>query len=260
MTGPAAAACGPPRGHTPSETKETGMSTEKAPDLYLHEQVLLLALRDERGTVESRAGWYSLAMGGAILAELLLAGCVSVGEDKKKLVDVVQSRRLDDPLLDECLRLVGKAKRRRSAAGWVSGFAHVKRLRHRVALKLCRKGILKDSEEKVLLLFTRKVYPTVDPAPERRLSQALHRAIFQDSKNVNPRTAILVALAHSTGLLNAVFERGDLKRRKRRLEQISDGELIGGAANAAVQAAKAAQAAAMAAISAATVVTTTAGR
>lgn len=236
------------------------MSSEKAPDLYLHEQVLLLALRDERGTVESRAGMYSLALGGAILAELLLADCVTVGEDKKQLVDVVQSRRLGDPLLDECLQRVAGAKRRRSAAGWVSGFAHVKRLRHRVAQQLCRKGILKDSEEKVLLLFTRKVYPTVDPAPERRLSQTLHRAIFQDSKNVNPRTAILIALAHATGLLNAVFERADLKRRKRRLEQIGSGDLIGGAAKAAVQAAKAAQAAAMVAITAATTVTTTAGR
>ena len=232
------------------------MSSQKAPDLYLHEQVLLLALRDERGTVESRAGMYSLALGGAIFSELLLAGCVSVGEDKKKMVDVVQPRRFDEPLLDDCLKLVGNAKRRRSASGWVSGFAHVKRLRHRVAQQLCRKGILKDSEEKVLLLFTRKVYPTVDPAPERRLTQALHRAIFQDSKSVNSRTAILVALAHNTGLLNAVFERSDLKRRKKRLEQISDGSLIGGAAKAAVQAA---QAAAMAAIAGASVATT-AGR
>lgn len=236
------------------------MSSQKAPDLYLHEQVLLLALRDDRGTVESRAGMYSLALGGAILSELLLAGCVTVGEDKKKLVDVVQSRRLDEPLLDDCLKLVGKAKRRRSAAGWVSGFAHVKRLRHRVAQQLCRKGILKDSEEKLLLLFTRKVYPTVDPAPERRLTEALRRAIFQDSKSLNPRTAILVALAYSTGLLNAHFERSDLKRRKKRLQQISDGDLIGGAAKAAVQAAKAVQAAAMVAIMAATTVTTTAGR
>lgn len=232
------------------------MSSQNAPDLYLHEQVLLLALRDERGTVESRAGMYSLALGGAILSELLLAGCVTVGEDKKKLVDVVRSRRLDDPLLDECLNLVGNAKRRRSASGWVSGFAHIKRLRHRVAQQLCRKGILKDSEEKVLLFFTRKVYPTVDPVPERRLSQALRRAIFQDSKNVNSRIAILVALAHATGLLNTQFERSELKRRKRRLEQIGNGSLIGDATKAAVQAA---QAAAMVAITAVTV-TTSAGR
>jgi hypothetical protein len=225
------------------------------PELYLHEQILLLALRDEKGTVESRAGMYSYAIGGAVLTELLLAGCVAIGEDKKKLVDFVQTRRFHEPLLDECLKLVAHAKRRRSASDWVGRFARIKRLRHRVAERLCRRGILRDSQDKVLLFFTRKVYPTVDPAPEKRMIQTLDRAIFHDSKTVKPRTGILVALAHAAGLLAVHFDRKELKRRKGRLEALTRGDLVGGATREAV---RAAQAAAMAAITAATTVTTAA--
>jgi hypothetical protein len=227
------------------------------PELHLHEQILLLALRDEKGTPESRAGMYHLALGGAILSELLLADCIVVGEDKKKHVDLVKTKRLHDPILDECLGLVASAKRRRSASAWVGRFAHTKKLRHRIAEGLCRRGVLRDSEETVLLFFTRKVYPTIDPGPERRLIGRLRKAIFSDSKSLNSRTVILVALAHGTGLLRAHLDRRELKERKRRLEQITKGDLIGGATRQAVQAA---QAAAMAAITAATVVTTTAGR
>ena len=230
------------------------MSTDRS-DLYLHEQVMLLALRDEKGTVESRAGWYSLALGGAILSELLLAGSVAVADDKKKLVDVLEKRRLGDPILDECLAKIVSAKRRRSATDWVRSFAAIKRLRHRVAEGLCRRRILKDSEDKVLLLFTRKIYPTLDPAPERRLREQLRRAIFGDSHAVNPKVTVLVALAHATGLLRVHFGARELKSRKSRLEQIARGDLAGGATKAAVQAAQAA--AAMAAITAATMAATT---
>ena len=39
-------------------------------DLHLHEQLMLLALRDDKGTLESRATMYAYALGGAILSEL----------------------------------------------------------------------------------------------------------------------------------------------------------------------------------------------
>ena len=100
---------------------------QNRPELFLHEQVMLLALRDEKGTIESRAGWYSLAMGGALLSELLLAECIRIDSGKKKkLVERADGRPLGDPILDECLELVETAKRRRSAQDWVGRFSRVR--------------------------------------------------------------------------------------------------------------------------------------
>lgn len=222
--------------------------------LGLHEQVILLALRDEKGTVESGAGGYGLALGGAILAELLIAGRVEVTKERKGRVALISREKLHDPVLDEALERVATAKRERTAAAWVSSFAGLKRLKHRVAEQLCRRGILRDDEDRVLLLFKRKLYPTIDPGPEARLVAELRQAVFSDSPSVAPRTAVLVSLAHVTGLLAVPFSRKELKPRRKRLDQLIEGQLVAGATREAVQAVQAIQAAqaAMVAITAAT--------
>ena len=223
-------------------------------ELGLHEEILLLALRDDKGTIDSRAGMVRLALGGAMLAELLLAKRISIGTTKRKLVDVLDRGSLGDPVLDDALEILASAKRRRPAAAWVGKLAGMKRLRHRIAERLCRRGILRDSEDKVLLFFTRKLYPTIDPAPERRLVERLREAVFTDTETLDPRTAIVVALAHGTGGLDVHFPKKERRARKRRLERITEGDLVGGATREAVQAARAAV---IAATTAATVATTT---
>ena len=45
--------------------------------LFLHEEVMLLALRDKEGTIAS-GSMYQYAIGGAVLAELLLHDRVEV--------------------------------------------------------------------------------------------------------------------------------------------------------------------------------------
>jgi hypothetical protein len=222
--------------------------------LRLHEQLMLIALKDEKGTVESKAGMVHLALGGAILSELVLAGCVEVDSGKKPLVTLLRVKDQRDPVLNECLDLVASATRRRKAAAWVTRFAHVKRLRHRVAERLCRRGILKDSQDRILLLFTRKVYPTIDPVPERQLVDGMRGAIHSDGEIDDPRLAVLLALAHGTGMLAVHFDKQTLRSRKSRLERIAKGELVAGATMEAV---RAAQAAVIVATTAATMIATT---
>ena len=104
---------------------------KKHDSLFLHEELLLLALRDDAGTIESGA-WYKTAMGGAALAELLIAERIRIDKSTKNgLVDTVSGKRLGDPYLDECLNKIRSAKRRASASTWVQRFANVSDLKHR---------------------------------------------------------------------------------------------------------------------------------
>ena len=124
--------------------------------IHLHEEVMLLALRDKEGTVAAGA-MYQYAIGGAILAELLLNQHIrAVESGKKTLAKVVNPSPIGDPLLDECLSLIRNSKKTRTLQHWVSCFAGVKKLPHRVAEQLCRRGILRADEGKVLLIFNRK--------------------------------------------------------------------------------------------------------
>jgi Golgi phosphoprotein 3 len=208
--------------------------------LFLHEEILLLALRDEEGTIASGT-MYQYAIGAALLAELLLSKRIEVEpSSKKKLVNFVNSNPLGEPLIDECLEKVNNAKRRAVLQTWVSRFAGIKNLKHRVAHQLCRRGILRADEDKVLLLFTRKIYPEVNPGPERELIRRLEYAIFTESSDIDPRTVVLLSLANCTGLLKVVFDKKKLKGRKARIEQIVNGEITGKAAIEAIQAMQAA--------------------
>lgn len=220
--------------------------------IHLHEEIMLLALRDKEGTVAAGA-MYQYAIGGAILAELLLSQHFrAVESGKKTLVKVVNPAPPGDPIIDECLSLVRNSEKTRTLQHWVSRFAGVKKLTHRVAEQLCRRGILRADEDKVLLIFTRKIYPEVNPEPERQLIERLREAIFTDTGDLAPNTVVLVSLANSVGLLNIVFDKKELKKRKGRIEKIVNGEIVGKAATEAIQAV---QAAIMSAVIIPTVVT-----
>ncbi|MCK5407430.1 MAG: GPP34 family phosphoprotein, partial [Candidatus Krumholzibacteria bacterium] len=153
-----------------------------ADPLYLQEEIMLLTLRDKEGTIASGTN-YQYAIGGAVLAELLLRNRVTVDEEKRKkrFLRLVDSTPLGDPVIDECIQKVKTAKRRAQLQAWVSRFAGVKNAKHRVAEKLCRRGILRADEDKVLMIFSRKIYPEIDPEPEREIIDRLSDAIFTDT-------------------------------------------------------------------------------
>jgi hypothetical protein len=156
--------------------------------LFLHEEIMLLALRDREGTIEF-GSMYQYALGGAILAEMLLNKQVAI-------------------------------------------------------------------EDKVLLIFTRKIYPEVNPAPEREILERLHKAIFTDANNIDARTIVLLSLAKSADLLRLNFDKKELKTRKDRINRIVNGEITGAATKEAIEALQ--TAVMVAAIMPAIVATTTA--
>jgi len=230
-------------------------------NLHLHEQVLLLALRDRKGTPEFRAGFHHLALGGAILAELALGGCIRIEEGKKAFVDAVPGpSRPRNEVLAEALGKVRERKRRRRAAAWVQVFGSMKQLRHRTARGLCRRGILRQTESSVLLVFSRRTYPTLDPGPERSLIERLRAGIVEDA-DVDPALWVILGVAHATGMLRIHFDRRFLSGRKDRLKRIVGGKHLSAegfaghsvlATHQATQAAAAAVQASMAAVVAGT--------
>lgn len=209
-------------------------------EMKLYEEVMLLALRDEKGTIAGGT-WYEQAVAGAILSELLLDGHLRLeGSGKKKYIELASTAPTGDPLFDEVVDKIAGAKRRATAQTWVGRIAGIRNLKHRALERLCHHGILRADEDKVLLIFTRKIYPEVNPEPERRLLDRLREAVFTDVPDVDARTVVLVSLANGTGLLAANFDKKKLKARKKRIEMVVNGEMMGKATKEAVDAAQAA--------------------
>ncbi|HPF70515.1 MAG TPA: GPP34 family phosphoprotein [Candidatus Krumholzibacteria bacterium] len=223
--------------------------------LALYEEQLLLALDDRKGT-SALGCMHAHAMGGAILAELVLLGAVRIGQDKKKLVDAVPDAHVDDTLLAECLGLITAAKRRRKAVDWVQKFSGLKDLKNRAARGLVLKGVLAEERDRVLGIFPRVVFPERNPGPERALIERLRQAVQSDSDRVDDRTLVTVAIAKAAGLLERAVDKKVLKARKARVKQLAEGQAAGAATAEAIQAVQAAvMVATMAATTAATAAT-----
>ena len=119
-------------------------------------------------------------------------------------------------------------------------FWHVKNLHHRVAAGLCKRGILRGDEDKILWLFRRRIYPEINPQPERKLIERLRKAIFGEGRRVDPRTVVILSLANGADLLQIHFDKRKLRGKKKRIAQVVNGDLMGKATKEAIEAAEAA--------------------
>ncbi len=202
---------------------------------YLHEEVLLIALNDEKGTIAGKAQQYTYVLAGAMLAELLLANRIALEPGRKKLVNLLDASPLGNPVLDSALTSMHDAKRRKNLKGWVSKLAGMSDLKERIAEDLCRQGVLRKEQGTFLLLFSRTTYPEQNPAPEQEIISRLREAIFTDNVAVDTRTSLLISLTYEPGLLAIPFAARDLRGAKKRIKKICEDDDIGGATNAVIQ-------------------------
>ena len=201
--------------------------------LHLHEQTVLLALPERKGMMALQ----NFALGGACLSVLCLHGRLSVEPGKNGWVEVVDRTPVGEPVLDDCLEQVVRARRRTRAGKWVMRF-NDKKAYHRTAVGLCRSGVLRAADAQAWLFSRRRVYEIVDPEPLRHLISRLRETVFDDASSPDPETRVLVTLANAGGLLPAHFDKKQLRNRRRHLDAIAAGHAVSDAMSKAVLAAQ----------------------
>ena len=221
--------------------------------LSLMEELLLLALEDDKGTVPSSVQTalpYGLAAAG--LSDLLLAGRLTTAEKQK--VSVVDGTATGDDLLDEMLAKISQSRKQKSLKDWVSSFGGggIKKSQQRLEDRLIAKGILRLEEGRFLSIFPWHHYPTIDGGPEAEARESLH-GVLLGGAIPEPRTAILVSLVAACNLVDKLVTKEERKLAKQRAKEIGKGEYAGQAVSKAVEEVAAATAAMIAAVAAASV-------
>ena len=210
--------------------------------LRLHHKLLLLALSDDEGTV-AFSSMLGLGLGAAIFTELLLEERVAIVDTgsrwNKQLVEVVDPTPFGEEVIDSALARLHALKRRGSPSTTVSRLGNVSGLRHAVARELCRAGVLRETEQQVMLLFRRRTYPTVDKRPEQALIRRI-RAVLDGGKPTDPRLAALIAIADASGSLAAIYDRKERRALKPRIKAVTESSAGGKAAREAIAAVQAA--------------------
>lgn len=233
--------------------------TSYAPLMLLAEDLLLLLTDDDTGRLVASASTVDIALGGAQLIELTLAGRVDLtreGEGRKGRVVVRDGERLGDPLLDEALGVVVAHAGKKPAA--VVGPLG-KKLRERLYDRLVGHRVLRAEQGKVLGIFPTRSWPAADAAHERQVRALLEQALLT-TLPPEPRTAALVSLLQALRSVHKVVDPRPhgLSRRQleKRAKEIAEGEWASAAVRAAVDAMMAAT---YAAVAAATSVAVTSG-
>lgn len=207
--------------------------------LFLHQEVMLLAIRDDNGKFSS--GMYLYSVGGAMVSELLMRQRIVAGTDKKQYVGVIDKTPTDDELLDELLQKILSSKRPKGLQHWVFKAASLPNLKHRIASQLCDMGILRYDEKTILWFFTQRTYPELDGSVEDAIRNRMAKVMFDESVKPDGPTAVLIALASHAGLLKANFAPDELRHRKDRIKQLANGDILASeATHSAIQAVQAA--------------------
>ncbi len=178
--------------------------------LRLQEELLLLALDDEKGVV-SRSAEDRLpdVLARATLIELRLEGRVHF-----------EGSGSTSPVL-------AQPGPPRELSHWLEVLPERCDLAQLAAQALCRRGVLSEERGRFLLVFSRQRYPEVDPRAEVEVVRRLRDAVFTDLSEVDLRTALLAILAAEARLLDLCFDPAEVRKRKKRIDRLMAGEYLG---------------------------------
>src|SRR4051794_22606008 len=205
-------------------------------DLILAEQVLLIALDDERG--KDKTDWGSdPGLAAALLLDLAARELVRVRDDRVIALDGPEP---GHELLRDAHAAIDAEDKPRKARHWVDKLPRaLKPLKARVAGGLVERGVLGEERSKVLGLFSTTRYPKADPAVERELRARLG-AVLVTGRSPTEQEALLIGLLHPLGLVDAVVAKEDRKAAKARAKEIGETGIAGTAVRDSVRAMQAA--------------------
>lgn len=206
--------------------------------LDLTEELLLLALNEEKGTVILAASMtLPFGLAGALLMGLLQAGLVRI--EGKALVAESRGPSGDD-LFDEIIGMIRASKRPCGLEHWVGKIGRSGgKIRNRLLARLVEKRILTKEDRRLLWLFPSSRYPQSDPRPEYDLRQRVRSEILGD-RPLAERTAALISLIYACDLVGVVFEKGERREARKRAKEICRSQPVGSAVARTVAAVRAA--------------------
>jgi golgi phosphoprotein 3 len=193
--------------------------------LSLAEEVLLLALDDETGTLrEGLPGTLGRTLVAAVLMELAFLARIDTDQ---RVLFVVDSTPTGDPVLDDALAHLAKQDKQRSSYAELKhllGQAH--EIQQRLLDRLVGRGILEVASERILWVFGARRYPLLDDREITEVKARLREVVLGDDLP-DPRDAVLLSLVEAAHLWGDAFSENELAHARTRIERLARLDFIG---------------------------------
>lgn len=201
------------------------------------EQLFLLLRRDD-GRAESAFAQDSYALTGAVLADLLAAGHITLSDDKDPRVSVAAPGAVGHPVLEASLERLRAKEGKKLSSLVTDGKLNPQ---DRVAESLAAAGVITIQPKRALGLVPAR-YPVLDPWPEQALRERLQAVLA--GATPQPSEATLLSLLKGVGVVGKVLkkEKGTLGGRElnRRIDEVAADSVVGKAVAKAIEAMEAA--------------------
>ncbi|WP_137178066.1 GPP34 family phosphoprotein [Roseomonas sp. AR75] len=211
-----------------------------APAPTLAEEIVLLSLDDETGRPVGRLGMApDLALAGALIMDLALAGRVDTDRDRLWVVDSTPTW---DKVADRILAALDTPGAPGDARGALVLLAReVPAAREALLDRLVASGVLRREEGRVLWVFPDRRHPKGSGREMAEDARARLRRLLLAEEIPEPRDALLLGLVRASGLLPLLFSSDELLRIQDWLELVTRIESLNRSLGAAVAEVRAAR-------------------
>ena len=201
-------------------------------ELNLIDQLTLLALDDEKGTLVADSTAFSYALGGAVIMELALQERIDLSG--KKLV-VKDRSKTGERIIDMYFEFILQSGKEKKLSSWVELIGKKgSKIKRDTIEKLIDRRILEKKEDKILWVFTYNKYPAQNSRPENMLRRRLYDIIVH-SHRPELKEIMLLNLIQSCNLQKEVFGKEQAKTFKRKIETINEYDDLPGVVNKSVK-------------------------
>lgn len=194
------------------------------------EKVFMLMTKDDGRA--SFGEFRDLALQAAVIADLVDAGLVTLGEGKDPRVFVAPEARTDDPMLAQALSVIA-AKPRRASDILMGGKL---KPQPEVVARLVGAGVIGAQPKRLAGLVPAR-YPTLDPGPEERLRAHLGE-VLRGRAGASTSDAAALAIIQEVGAGKATWRdiapEFSAKERKARVENLGVDSVAGAAVQRAI--------------------------
>ena len=195
--------------------------------LTLPEKLMLIALKDEKGTVLFTAmGILPFSIIGAILIELYFANKIDYEDNK---IIVKDSAPTGNNFFDEVLKIISDSGKKKDTKYWMLKINNkIKNIKDKTLRHLVKSNVLKEETYKVLYIFKKTKYPTINPEPEKELRSSIKKFILKH-ENPDEKNIALLSLVQVTRLLEDLFEKSEIREARDRINELVERTHMGDA-------------------------------
>jgi Golgi phosphoprotein 3 (GPP34) len=182
--------------------------------LSIFDKLMILSLHDEECIVlPSVAKRLDLALGGAVLGELILRGKVRVGSSSK--LEVVDSGEIGDGFLDKALNRLNRSRQRRKVPYCIDLLNNELGKQRKTRVKrLIAEGVLDQAENGLTWVVPFANSPNPNASAKYVIKSQLRELVLTHGEPELPDLALL-DLAKSSKLLNLIFTKDERKTAQR---------------------------------------------